>query len=80
MMSLLTRPSGLISSPGRPGRARRPRSIAAYSIFNDGTRKINTIEDPIEYVLEGVRQSQVNQKSGSDSPNSCPASSASRPT
>src|SRR5262249_52771507 len=28
--------------------------------LNDGRRKINTIEDPIEYAIDGLRQSQVN--------------------
>jgi type II secretory ATPase GspE/PulE/Tfp pilus assembly ATPase PilB-like protein len=28
--------------------------------LNDGTRKINTIEDPIEYAMYGVRQSAIN--------------------
>src|SRR5204862_4528824 len=33
---------------------------------NTGTRKINTIEDPIEYALAGIRQSQVNPRIGVD--------------
>jgi type II secretory ATPase GspE/PulE/Tfp pilus assembly ATPase PilB-like protein len=28
--------------------------------LNDGKRKINTIEDPVEYAIDGLRQSQVN--------------------
>ena len=28
--------------------------------LNDGARKINTIEDPIEFAVDGLRQSQVN--------------------
>ena len=31
-----------------------------WFILNDGQRKINTIEDPVEYSLDGLRQSQVN--------------------
>ena len=34
--------------------------MPASTILNDGRRKINTIEDPIEYAVEGIRQSQVN--------------------
>src|SRR5207253_11377518 len=30
--------------------------------LNNGQRKSNTIEDPVEYALEGVRQSQVNPR------------------
>ncbi|HKD35200.1 MAG TPA: ATPase, T2SS/T4P/T4SS family, partial [Pirellulales bacterium] len=32
---------------------------AALQYLNDGRRKINTIEDPVEYSVEGIRQSQV---------------------
>jgi type II secretory ATPase GspE/PulE/Tfp pilus assembly ATPase PilB-like protein len=28
--------------------------------MNDGKRRINTIEDPVEFALEGIRQSQIN--------------------
>ena len=31
-------------------------------------RKINTLEDPIEYTLPGIRQSQVNPRMGVDFP------------
>jgi len=30
--------------------------------LNNGQRKINTIEDPIEYAIPGIRQAQVNPK------------------
>jgi type II secretory ATPase GspE/PulE/Tfp pilus assembly ATPase PilB-like protein len=36
--------------------------------LNNGERKINTIEDPVEYALEGIRQSQVNTHIGLDFP------------
>jgi type II secretory ATPase GspE/PulE/Tfp pilus assembly ATPase PilB-like protein len=32
--------------------------------LNDGTRKINTLEDPVEYAIPGIRQSQVFTKIG----------------
>ncbi len=62
MMSLLTRPSGLILVTGPAGAGKTTTLYSCLQYLNDGTRKINTIEDPIEYVLEGVRQSQVNPK------------------
>jgi type II secretory ATPase GspE/PulE/Tfp pilus assembly ATPase PilB-like protein len=41
---------------------------AALKYLNDGTRKIHTIEDPIEFTLEGIHQSQVNLRRGVDFP------------
>ncbi len=35
---------------------------AALSDLNDNTRNILTAEDPIEYQLEGIGQTQVNTK------------------
>src|SRR5207237_3190542 len=35
---------------------------AGLSYLNTGEKKINTIEDPIEYAIAGIRQSQVNSK------------------
>src|SRR5207248_6150570 len=32
--------------------------------LNNGQRKINTIEDPVEYAVEGLRQSQINPAIG----------------
>src|SRR5207237_1310142 len=41
---------------------------ACLNYLNNGQRKINTIEDPIEYALAGVRQSQVNPRLEVDFP------------
>ena len=64
LMSLLARPSGLILVTGPAGAGKTTSLYAALTHLNDGTRKINTIEDPVEYVIPGVRQSQINPKIG----------------
>jgi general secretion pathway protein E len=64
LMSLLARPSGLILVTGPAGAGKTTTLYAALTHLNDGTRKINTIEDPVEYVIRGVRQSQTNPKIG----------------
>ena len=64
LMSLLARPSGLILVTGPAGAGKTTTLYAALTHLNDGTRKINTIEDPVEYVIRGVRQSQINPKRG----------------
>ena len=64
LMGLLARPSGLILITGPAGAGKTTTLYAALTHLNDGTRKINTIEDPVEYVIRGVRQSQINAKIG----------------
>ncbi len=49
-------------SPDQPGRARPPSLYAALHALNDRQRNILTVEDPIEYSMDGVGQIQVNAK------------------
>jgi len=60
--------SGLILVTGPTGAGKTTTLYACLHALNDGSRKINTIEDPVEYVLAGVRQSQVSPKIGLDFP------------
>jgi type II secretory ATPase GspE/PulE/Tfp pilus assembly ATPase PilB-like protein len=62
LMKLLNSPSGLILVTGPTGSGKTTTLYACLSNLNNGEKKINTIEDPIEYAMEGVRQSQVNSK------------------
>lgn len=62
LMGLLQRPSGLILVTGPAGAGKTTTLYSCLQHLNDGSRKINTIEDPIEYVIDGIRQSQVNPK------------------
>ena len=62
MLSLLNNPSGLILVTGPTGTGKTTTLYACLRHLNNGQRKINTIEDPIEYALDGIRQSQVNPR------------------
>ncbi|MBM4090744.1 MAG: type II/IV secretion system protein [Planctomycetes bacterium] len=62
LTAMLGRPSGLILVTGPAGSGKTTTLYACLSHLNDGTRKINTIEDPIELVLPGVHQSEVQPK------------------
>ena len=53
-------PSGLVLITGPTGSGKTATLYASLIRLNDGKRKINTIEDPIEYAIDGLRQSQVN--------------------
>jgi type II secretory ATPase GspE/PulE/Tfp pilus assembly ATPase PilB-like protein len=56
----LDSPSGLILITGPTGSGKTATMYASLIRLNDGTKKINTIEDPVEYAVGGLRQSQVN--------------------
>ena len=64
--SIINRPSGLVLVTGPTGMGKTTTLYAALKHLNDGTRKIHTIEDPIEFTLEGIHQSQVNLRRGVD--------------
>jgi len=68
LVGLLNRPNGLLLVTGPSGSGKTTTLYACLHYLNDGTRKINTIEDPIEYQMDGVRQSQVNPKIEVDFP------------
>ncbi len=60
LMTMLHNPSGLILVAGPTGAGKTTTVYAALHDLRDGKRKINTIEDPIEYALPGIRQAQIN--------------------
>jgi general secretion pathway protein E len=68
LLAMLNNPSGLILVTGPTGSGKTTTLYACLSYLNNGERKINTIEDPIEYSLEGIRQSQVNPRIELDFP------------
>jgi general secretion pathway protein E/type IV pilus assembly protein PilB len=61
---LLALPHGIILVTGPTGSGKTTSLYAALARINDVTRKIVTIEDPIEYHLRGINQIQVSNKAG----------------
>ncbi len=61
---LLKLPHGIIVVTGPTGSGKTTTLATMLSILNDSTRKILTIEDPIEYEIRGVNQSQVKPEIG----------------
>lgn len=57
-------PHGIVLVTGPTGSGKTTTLYAALSQINDIERKIITIEDPIEYHLDGVNQIQVDTKTG----------------
>lgn len=59
MSRLLTLPHGMIVVTGPTGSGKTTTLATMLSILNEPTRKILTIEDPVEYEIPGINQSQV---------------------
>ena len=59
---LIHRPHGIILVTGPTGSGKTTTLYAALTDLNDQTRNILTAEDPIEFQLDGIGQTQVNNK------------------
>lgn len=60
----LHEPNGIILVTGPTGSGKTTTLYAGLRELNDGTRNILTVEDPVEYAMDGVGQTQVNPKVG----------------
>lgn len=57
--SLISRPHGIIFLSGPTGSGKTTTLYACLSRINSRDRKIITIEDPVEYELRGITQTQI---------------------
>ncbi|HET7842850.1 MAG TPA: type II secretion system ATPase GspE [Xanthomonadales bacterium] len=62
LTELIHRPHGIILVTGPTGSGKTTTLYAALTQLNDATRNILTVEDPIEYYLDGIGQTQVNTR------------------
>jgi len=60
----LAEPNGIILVTGPTGSGKTTTLYAGLRQLDDGSRNILTVEDPVEYAVEGVGQTQVNPKVG----------------
>ena len=63
-VQMIEAPSGLVLITGPTGSGKTATLYSSLLHLNDGKRKINTIEDPVEYAVDGFHQSQVNSAIG----------------
>ena len=61
---LLALPHGMIILTGPTGSGKTTTLATMLSILNEPSRKILTIEDPVEYEIQGINQSQVKPSIG----------------
>lgn len=60
--NLINQPHGIILVTGPTGSGKTTTLYAALTQMNNSSLNIMTVEDPIEYYLAGISQTQVNQK------------------
>jgi len=62
--ALITRTYGIILVTGPTGSGKSTTLYSVLSKLNSGEKNILTIEDPVEYEMSGITQTQVNNKAG----------------
>jgi len=60
----MTEPNGIILITGPTGSGKSTTLFSVLTILNAPTVNISTIEDPVEYKIQGVNQTQTNVKAG----------------
>lgn len=61
---VLKEPNGIVLVTGPTGAGKTTTLYAGLRLLNDHSRTILTIEDPIEYAIDGIGQTQVNARIG----------------
>lgn len=62
LKNLIKKPHGIILVTGPTGSGKTTTLYAALTHLNESSRNIMTVEDPIEYYIDGIGQTQVNNK------------------
>jgi len=62
--AILAQPNGITLVTGPTGSGKTTTLYSALSVLNNGERNVMTLEDPIEYGLEGISQTQMHHKVG----------------
>jgi general secretion pathway protein E len=60
----LSEPNGIVLVTGPTGSGKTTSLYAGLKLLNDGSRNILTVEDPVEYGVDGVGQMQINPQVG----------------
>jgi type IV pilus assembly protein PilB len=63
-LRLINKPNGIVTVTGPTGSGKTTTLYAALAQLNDIETKILTVEDPVEYDIDGLCQCQVNEEAG----------------
>lgn len=61
---LVSKPYGMLLVTGPTGSGKSTTLYACLNKLNNGSVNISTVEDPVEYQIQGINQVQVNPKAG----------------
>ena len=64
LSDIIFKPHGIILVTGPTGSGKTTTLYASLTELNDSSRNILTVEDPVEYQIDGIGQTQVNNKVG----------------
>lgn len=64
LLALIKRPYGMILLSGPTGSGKSTTLYSILNILNSQTKNIVTVEDPVEYELDGINQTAINVKAG----------------
>ncbi|OFI07574.1 type II secretion system protein E [Clostridium acetireducens DSM 10703] len=64
LKNFLQKPNGIILITGPTGSGKTTTLYAMLNEINNNSKNITTIEDPVEYVIKGINQVNVNNKIG----------------
>ncbi|MBI2591680.1 MAG: type II/IV secretion system protein [Candidatus Brennerbacteria bacterium] len=66
LIKAVKRPYGMVLSSGPTGSGKTTTIYGILNVLNKPEVHITTIEDPVEYIVQNVSQTQVNQQAGID--------------
>ncbi len=64
LLGLIDQPNGMLLVTGPTGSGKTTTLYAALGCVDRGSRNVMTVEDPVEYHMDGISQMQVNTKRG----------------
>ncbi len=62
VLALIKKPHGIVLVTGPTGSGKTTTLYAALAELNNDERNIMTVEDPVEYFIDGINQTQINTK------------------